>query len=161
LEKLTSPGFGSRRALKGVLYNFLGTYTSRYSDFGGFWLFGLLVDEPLELHVDLLSPIECSKNEPEAALIAAIRLARQRFQEQLVKAGCSRSLLHQAYLDITRLPDLHCREVCGVPRYGYNLRFSAKVISDRGKSYQREKIVFVAPHDSHLERRAARTNIKP
>jgi len=26
-----------------VLKNFLGTYTSRYSDFQGYWLFGFLV----------------------------------------------------------------------------------------------------------------------
>ncbi len=34
-----------RRIIKAVLDNFLGTYTSRYSDFHGYWLFGFLVKD--------------------------------------------------------------------------------------------------------------------
>ena len=34
-----------RRTIKGVLDNFLGTYTSRYSDYDGYWLFGMVVGE--------------------------------------------------------------------------------------------------------------------
>jgi hypothetical protein len=28
------------RAIRGMLRNFLGTYTSQYSDYKGYWLFG-------------------------------------------------------------------------------------------------------------------------
>ena len=34
----------ARRHLKSVLAGFLGTYTSRYSDFQGYWLFGFIVE---------------------------------------------------------------------------------------------------------------------
>jgi hypothetical protein len=43
-----------RRIIKGVLHNFLGTYTSRYSDYDGYWLFGMLVRDVEELSIDLL-----------------------------------------------------------------------------------------------------------
>jgi len=33
-----------RKAIKGVLHNFTETY-SRYSDYGGYWLFGVLLSE--------------------------------------------------------------------------------------------------------------------
>ena len=44
----------SRRVIKGVLGNFLGTYVSRYSDYDGYWLFGFLVGDLGELRINLL-----------------------------------------------------------------------------------------------------------
>ncbi len=32
----------TRRAINGVLGNFLGTYVSRYSDYDSYWLFGFI-----------------------------------------------------------------------------------------------------------------------
>ena len=43
-----------RRAIRGVLGNFLGTFTSRYSDYDGYWLFGFLVADLKDLRIDLL-----------------------------------------------------------------------------------------------------------
>ena len=45
-----------RRIIKGVLHNFIGTYTSRYSDYDGYWLFGMVVRDVAELRIDLLYP---------------------------------------------------------------------------------------------------------
>ncbi len=45
-----------RNAIRGALNGFLGTYTSRYSDFGGYWLFGLVANELRQLQIDLLAP---------------------------------------------------------------------------------------------------------
>lgn len=45
----------TQRAIRGVLGNFLGTYTSRYSEHDGYWLFGLVVAELGELEVNLLA----------------------------------------------------------------------------------------------------------
>jgi hypothetical protein len=45
-----------RRDLKGVLRNFLDTHVSRYSDFDGYWLFGLLMHDVGDLlEIDLVS----------------------------------------------------------------------------------------------------------
>ena len=47
LARLVAPAIQdsmpTRNALKGVLAGFLGTYTSRNSDYRGYWLLGFLV----------------------------------------------------------------------------------------------------------------------
>src|SRR5437667_11840282 len=93
----------SRRTIKGVLHNFLGTYTSRYSDFDGYWLFGFLVDGIDHAKCDL---IETSGENIEATPIAAAkRLAATKFAEQIEKAGLPRSCFREAHLDITKSAD--------------------------------------------------------
>jgi hypothetical protein len=42
-----------RRSITGVLCGFLGTYTSRYSDFDGYWIFGFLVAQVVDVKFDL------------------------------------------------------------------------------------------------------------
>ncbi len=73
-----------RRTINGVLHNFLGTYTSRYSDYDGYWLFGLLVGEVGELKIDLLSPTVGTTT--SAPVAAVIELAVRKFREQMEKA---------------------------------------------------------------------------
>ena len=51
----------SRRVIPGVLHNFLGTFTSRYSDFDGYWVFGFLIESMDRVRIDLLS--EAAKSE--------------------------------------------------------------------------------------------------
>ena len=46
------------KRVKGVLDNFLGTFTSRYLDHNGYWVFGMLVGDLGELRIDLLRSIE-------------------------------------------------------------------------------------------------------
>ena len=74
----------TRRAILGVLGNFLGTYTSRYSDYEGYWLFGFLVTDIGELRIDLLAP---SAGESDAPLGVAVRSAAAQFADQVQKAG--------------------------------------------------------------------------
>jgi hypothetical protein len=45
-----------RRNLIGALHNFLATFTSGYSDYDGYWLFGFLLKDADELRIDLLNP---------------------------------------------------------------------------------------------------------
>jgi hypothetical protein len=35
----------AKRIINGVLDNFLGTFTSRYSNYSGYWVFGMMVEE--------------------------------------------------------------------------------------------------------------------
>ena len=44
----------SRSVIKSVLWNFLGTYMSRYSDYDGYWLFGFLIEDMGELEINIL-----------------------------------------------------------------------------------------------------------
>src|ERR1700735_5072355 len=91
------------RIITGVLHNFLGTYTSRYSDYGGYWLFGMLVGDVGELRINLLAPNAGATG--HAPLAAAIQLAAQKFRDQMDKAGLAASFVREAYLDVTRLPE--------------------------------------------------------
>jgi hypothetical protein len=143
-----------RRIIEGVLHNFLRTYTSRYSDYDGYWLFGLLVRDVGELRIDLLCPSIDAAAPP--SVVAAIQLAAQKFREQMEKSGLSVLCAREAQLHIMRLNDLRRDFVNGRMTDGHTVRFVASVVSDRGKTYEDEVSVFVAPHDAKVEARSAR-----
>lgn len=144
----------TRRVLNGVLCGFLGTYTSRNSDYDGFWLLGFLVGNLERAEFDLLSSeAGISSN----AITAARNLAASKFADQLRKAALDLHNVKEARLIIERLPD--DRSVPGQHfRSGYNLLFRATATADIGRQYEQEKIVFVAPHDPRLESRSTRAN---
>ena len=68
----------NRRVIKGVLDNFLGTYTSRYTDYEGYWLFGLLVADLGEVEFDLLA----AGGSPDSPLGVAELAASLKFADQ-------------------------------------------------------------------------------
>jgi hypothetical protein len=144
----------TRNRLRGVLAGFLGTYTSRYSDYRGYWLFGLLVDHAETLTFDLLEPGGSANSADDFAA----RLARLRFSEQLERSGLPTSIVRQAKLIIERGPS-----VTGVAgerlRRGFQVTFRATVVSDTGRCFEREAVVFVAPHNPVLEYRSARVPV--
>jgi hypothetical protein len=151
----------TRRIIKSVLHNFLGTYTSRNSDYDGYWLFGFLVLDFRQITVDLLDVSAPRKVTP---LRYSHWLAAQKFAEQVALAGLPRAWFREARLEITRSTD--ARQGIGatghgfrpVLRYcqGYDLTFTAKTISDLGKTYEAESTLFAAPHNPFLERRSVR-----
>jgi hypothetical protein len=133
-----------RRDLAGVLHNFLGTYTSRYSDRDGYWLFGFLAHAGAEWQVDLLAAPEPAAT---SAVAEAIALARTRFAEQLQKAEIPRSWLREAHLRLARGDEAKRGVVNGHWTDGHDFTFSAHATTDHGKSFAAEAVVFVAPHD--------------
>lgn len=143
----------SQKVIKGVLGNFLGTYTSRYSDFDGYWLFGCLVSGLAELQIDLRARVLDESITPVAL---AVRLAVVKFGEQCEKAGLLGSQIQDASLVIRKLPDRVLLPVNGRPSLGYNLNFTATALMESGKRYEREQVVFVAPHDAKVEQRSGR-----
>lgn len=144
----------SRRAIKGILHNFLGTYTSRYSDYDGYWLFGMLVTDLTQLNLDLL---DFGGSAPEITPVSsAAKLATAEFKDQVQKAGLSLSCIQSAHLTITKSLDPSDGQINGCPCVGYDVSFMATAVSDHGKTYKHEKSVFVAPHDSKVERRSVR-----
>src|SRR5262245_41981222 len=144
----------TRRVLRGVLGNFLGTYSSRYSTYNGFWLFGFLIEKLDRMEIDLLAVVGNLSDSPQR--LRAIELAVQRFTDQLNKHGLNSSSIRDARLVIERLPDDG-----SLPghhfRGGYNLRFLASVTADNGKRFEKERSVFVAPHDPQRELASAST----
>ena len=144
------------RAIKGVLGNFLGTYTSRYSDYDGYWVFGLLFDSIETLMIDLLS----SKNPAteSAPMAAAIEIARRKFLEQMSKAGVEQSFIREARLEISKLPQQLSGFVNERTCFGNNVKFVVTVVLDSGKTCESNAVVFVAPHNPKVERQSTRAN---
>ncbi len=138
----------TRRVIKGVLHSFLGTYTSRYSDFGGYWLFGFLVNELVSEQFDLLSP---PSGDQTSALAQARLIAAHRFFDQLRKARLDRSIVTEAILRMERLPKSTKCIGNGFARAGFDLRFTATAVTDLGHRFACEQIIFVAPHDPRIE----------
>jgi hypothetical protein len=137
--------------LNGVLAGFLGTYTSRYSDFLGYWLFGLLVDGDALLDFDLLADVGPTGS-PDGF---ARHLASLRFAEQLRKVGFERSVIQRATLCIERPAQTVERMAGDYRRIGFDVRFRATVVADTGRRFEREVTVFVAPHHERVESRSA------
>jgi hypothetical protein len=143
----------SRRVIKGVLGNFLGTYVSRYSDYEGNWLFEFLVDDLGELRINLLGQ---SISDPETPIGVAVAFAAAKFEEQLRKSGLTRSQVREAWLTIRKLPGVVHGTVNGRACTGANLSFLAEAVMEDGRCNARKQIVFVVPHNPNIEQRSTR-----
>jgi hypothetical protein len=141
-----------RRQLNGVLAGFLGTYTSRYSDFEGYWLFGFIVKTVEVLEIDLLA----QPSSTDGAIAKAENLARTKFREQLLKHGFEESAAVEATLRIEPSGEEAERLAGNLRRSGEDVLFRAAVLSDTGTRYSRTHAVFVASHDPRFEQRAVR-----
>jgi hypothetical protein len=148
----------TRRVIKGVLGNFLGTYVSRYSDYDGYLLFGFLVGQLDELRVNLLGQ---SVSEPLSPLGVAVLTAVTKFEEQRRKAGLAASRIREASLTVRRLPGLVSGSINRQPCSGFNISFRAAAVMDDGKNYERERVVFVAPHQAAVELSSGRAAKPP
>lgn len=138
--------------MQGVLWNFLGAFTSRYTDYRGYWLFGFLVSDLNEgLQIDLLDPSCDRVGSPVDAAVAA---ARTKFQEQCAKAGLLVSQLHDARLSILVPFESTSGVVNGRPCSGKSVCFRASAVMAGGRRFERERIVFVAAHNPVIEMRS-------
>lgn len=131
----------TRRVIKSILHNFLGTLTSRYSDWHGQLLFGFIVEDLKRLDQDLLIAIAGAPHETPMAYLRS--LATRRFHEQLSKAGLDPTCIRQATLSIERLPGT---VEINYPGIGYRMRFVVGAITDLGKAYECEDTIAVAPY---------------
>lgn len=141
----------SSKRIQGVLWNFLGTYTSRYSDYAGYWLFGFLPIASQVVQIDLLRPLTVAVDPLEHAS----RLAVERFGAQLRKAGLSPSQIREAWLAIEPLSEA-AGLVNGNTCAGRDLRLTATAITGSERTYMAQRVVFVAPHNPRIEIRSGR-----
>ena len=129
-----------RRVMQAVLDNFLGTFSSRYSDFKGFWIFGLLVENFELLEVDLLDP-EISSDTMTAVTAS---LARKLFAEQARKAGFRLTEISGARVTLARSQGLVQGHIDQTNVLGYSLNFVAQA-DLINHIYQSKVSVFVQP----------------
>ena len=135
--------------MKSVLAGFLGTFASRYSDYQGYWLLGLVEPDLDGWTVDLLGPALTGGS----PAVDARRLAIRRFAEQVSKSGLDLGLIREAVLNATVAPGTAQGWHGDVVSAGRRVRFFVHAVMDNGHVYEAEQEVFVAPHDPELERR--------
>jgi hypothetical protein len=143
----------TRRAIKGALHSFLGTFTSRYADLGGYWLFGFLVEDLEGVSINLL---QAAAEDDTMPLSCAKRLAVQNFADQILKARLPRSYFREAMLDMSKSAEARLGFINGCSSLGHDVRFRARAITDSGKTYECSTTVFVAPHNPEVERKSTR-----
>lgn len=137
------------RVVKSVLHNFLGTYTSRYSDYRGYWLHGQLPQDGGTRKLDLLGTASAGGT-PESE---AYRLAIRRFGEQVIKSTLTMEVVRKATLQVDTGSEVvqgwhgNRRDV------GRMVRFVARAEMHTGRVFETEQKVFVAAHDPEKERR--------
>ncbi len=141
-----------RRRISSALHNFLSTYASRYSDYDGYWLFGMVIDHLDAVEIDLLHAAEESEESSPDGLLT--RLAVEKFADQIKKAGLSISCLREAWLYITKPPVVTHGAVNGYLCAGHEVQFAARAVSDLGKTYEAAITAFVAPHNPLAERQS-------
>ena len=146
----------TRRVIKSVLRNFLGTLTSRYSDWRGYWLFGFIVSDLERINHDLLIPLALAGLPDETPMAHIRSLATMKFLEQLSKAGLDPIRIREATLIVERLSGSVEVQVNLYKTAGYRVRFRVSAITDLGKAYGCERTVAVAPHDPAHEFQSTR-----
>jgi len=153
LTPLATDSMATRRVIKSVLSNFLGTYVSRYSEYDGYLLFGFLVADLAELRFNLL---RATHDESKTPVGVAATLAAAKFDDQRQKAGLMRPHVSDAWITIRRLPQTPVGVVSGQPCAGFTVSFLAEAKMDNGRRYHCERVAFVAPHSREIERQSAR-----
>ena len=142
----------SVKAIRGALNNFLATYTSRNSDYDGYWLFGLLVKDLVHLDFDLLKEFK-EPSRPTPLQFAEISAARI-FRYQMQKAGVSAPRIAEARLKITKTPDTISNFQGHRAWTAHVLRVHAHVKSNHGRLFTAETTVLAAPHSFLFESRS-------
>ncbi len=134
--------------MNAVLAGLLGTYTSRNSDLGGYWLLGQVPLDSWPTVIDLLG-------EPPpgvAPVDAARRLAVGKFRDQLQKARIHGDRVAEATLQVSLGPTVVWGWQGEYGSDGRELRFAARATLIDGRTYACERTVFAAPHDPTKER---------
>jgi hypothetical protein len=149
----------SRHAIKAVLHNLLGTFTSRNSDYKGYWMLGFLVADVDRRSIDLLvaDPPDGSRTTWDAAT----QLAVARFREQALKLGVPMEAVRDAELQVERLPGAAKAVINSKNWQGFKVRLVARATMDSGRSYERDLRVFVAPHSRRELRRTKPARWRP
>jgi len=139
------------RSLRAVTHNYLVTFTSRYRDREGWWLFGLVESSLDGWRMDLLSDIASDPTPIGQLREDAIRC----FDDQMAKQGLPVAILRHAKLACARGDS--SREFAGqYPRDGHWFRFDLMVETVHGQRLTSSVNRFVAPHDPRYERQAGR-----
>ena len=145
-----------RKTVAGALRNFLTTFTSRNTDWRGYWLLGMLVDELTEHEIDL----QClNTGELHRPLPVAARVASEKFHEQIQHAGLNPQQLNSATLLIKKTSEPRPLVVEGFLRSASEITFTVHAQWADNKRCELQKSVLIAPHDPALERQRIQPDV--
>lgn len=142
-----------RKALKGVMHSFLRSFTSRYSDYDGYWIFGLVTCELNKLTINLMDVENTTNNE---VVLFPAQLGQREFKEQTDKAKLPMHFVRQAQMNVSQSTATTKGFVAGHLCTGHIYTFSIQVISDLGRPFRATTHKFIAPHNPAVEHRSTR-----
>lgn len=140
------------KTINAILHNFLGTFTSRHSDYNGYWLFGFLVAEGLPLTIDLLIP------HPAGTIPTKVagRIAETKFRERVIRHGMEIGRLERASIQIEKLPNPVSGQVNSHICAGSMVRCRAVAGLNNYPPHTCSQTMFVAPHNPRIQWRSTR-----
>jgi hypothetical protein len=83
----------------------------------------------------------------------ARRLAIRRFAEQVRKQGLTVELVREATLEVSVKPGVVKGRQGDFITDGQMVQFVVRALMDNGRAYEKERTIFIAPHDPEKERR--------
>jgi len=128
----------------------LDDFISRRSEYRRYWLFGFLVEQPLDLQMDLLGAAPETGRQP---VDVARRRAKDVFLRRVNAAPVHRNDLTSAHLTIRTQGERIDQGVAGVPRTGREVTFRITAVH-KGLFYEAERAQFVAQHDPAVEQKS-------
>jgi len=143
------------KRLKGVVRGFLGKYSSRYTAYRGYWLFGFLADGRVPLEIDLLGGVGAGWTFDDSPAEAARLRAVDAFRDQCGKLYIPDKAVADARLSITVAPDVIDGLAGGSRRSGRLMTLAVTVVADTGRTFAGAHTMFVAPHDPVFESASA------
>ncbi|MEM7246244.1 MAG: hypothetical protein AAF533_12925 [Acidobacteriota bacterium] len=144
----------TRRAIKGVLHDFLGSFTSRNSDYRGYWLLGQLLPEPEQRELDLIGRPTGGGGAWGFARDLALRL----FQEQVLATGLGLEDVDAATLEWCRGDGVMSLSKKNPRVIGYRVRLRVRATMVGGRCFERHVTLdYVSPRDPRRDRRSTRS----
>jgi len=137
------------RVLNGALRGFLSSFTSRYSDWKGYWVFGFLFPTGDYWKIDLLNAVVLPDDSPIEYIS---RLARIKFKEQVEKVGLEFSRVTEAHLEIKKTIEVPPEKVDRFHANGFLFSFTIEATTSH-RLFRHQQSIIVAPHDPKKESR--------
>jgi hypothetical protein len=142
-----------RRHIKGVLGNALMHLISRYSDYDGYWLIGLLITEGDDLRFPIFPNLGAGGTTLERF---TGDMARATFEQQLEKAHVPLQCITSACFLVQNTGRRLTGLVNHQPAQGFEVSVKLIAVSDIGKEYSAGRLIFVSPHNPAVEHRSIR-----
>lgn len=143
----------SLRALKSVLHNFLGSFTSRYTDYNGYSFWGFVLPYLDFYEIDLLKR---NKNYTENILLNEFSdLANRIFLDQLGKHRIETYEILKAKLIFTIVDSSQTIDVNGYLTNASTIKVYAEAQTGLYRIYDKTMYITVAKHNPEIEFKSA------